>query len=268
MKKNMLLQTPHIFDLMKRVGLHISDAKLQFELMEALKKEKIPFEIIQPGKKIPKGICTVLTTDEDQGTITCHRQIICTSENIGSCIMEAKATMASRGSIRSLVIGIDPGRKPGIAVMADQVLVETAQVRSPEAVAELVIELLRVFKSEEQLVRIGHGDKTRRNRIFNSLWDLDIPIEIVDERNTSTTSDHRDIDAAIEIALTPGYRPKRKQLVMPSNGEISDIQRISRLRSNGELTISRALAESVAKGEIPMEEAIEVQRSQKKDAKG
>lgn len=252
---------------MKRVGLHVSDTKLQFELMEALKREKIPFEIIQPGRKIPKGVCAVLTTEEDQGSITCHRQIQCNSDNVDSCIMEAKAAMASRGSIRSLVIGIDPGRKPGIAVMADQVLVETAQVSSPEAVAELVVELLRVFKSDERLVRIGHGDRTRRNRIFNSIWDLDIPIEIVDERNTSTTSDHRDIDAAIEIALTPGYRPKRKQLVMPSNGEISDIQRISRLRSNGELTISRALAESVAKGEISMEEAIESQRCHKKDSK-
>jgi len=249
---------------MKKAGLLINDAKLQFELMEALKAERISFEIILPGKKLPREIGVVLTTKEDRSNITFRRVIICSMDNIASTMRETKAAIMSTGKIRSLMIGIDPGRSPGIAVMADQFLVDSASVDSPEAVAGTIKEFTRVYPSNEVLVRIGHGDRTRRNRIFNSIWDLGIPIEIVDERNTSTTSEQRDIDAAIEIALTPGYRPGRKQPVEPSEGEISDTQRISRISSEGEITISRSLAALVAKGEISMEEAIERQKSTKK----
>lgn len=249
---------------MKKVGVLITDTKLQFEVMEQLRSKDISFEILQPRKKLSRDIGAVMTTEEDRSKITFGRVIICSLDNISSSITEAKAVLASPGRIISLVIGIDPGRAPGIAVMADQSLVDSAHVDSPEAVAGVVNEFVRVYESDGALVRIGHGDKTRRNRIFNSIWDLDIPIEIVDERNTSKPSDQTDIDAAIEIALTPGYRPKRKQIVDPSDGEISDIQRISRIGSNGEITISRALAKSVAKGERSMEEAIERQRAKKK----
>ena len=42
----------------------------------------------------------------------------------------------------------------------------------------------------------------------------------------------------------------------PSDGEIKYIQTESRKRSNGEITISRLTAISVARGELSMEEAI------------
>jgi len=96
---------------------------------------------------------------------------------------------------------------------------------------------------------------------------LGIPIEIVDERNTSTKSDQKDIDAAIEIALAEGYRPVKRQPVAPSEGEIADIQRKSRIGSDGELTISRSLAGSVARGEMSMEQAIQRQRDSRKSGK-
>jgi len=223
---------------MKKVGVLISDAKLQFEVMEALKREDLPFEIVQVKKKLPREFGVVLTTEEDKGRIKTRRMIVCTLDNLDSCIRAAKAAVRSKGKIKSLVIGIDPGTAPGIAVLADNSLIDSVQVVSPEAVADAVNDFLETYRSDDVLVRIGHGDRTRRNRIFNSIWDLEI--------------------------LTPGYRPKRKQLVQPSEGEISDTQRISRIGSGGEITISRTLAKLVAKGEISMEEAIERQRAGKK----
>lgn len=249
---------------MKKVGVLISDAKLLFEVLESLRNEDLPFEILESKKRVAKEIRVVISTEEDKDQTAFRRIISCSMDNIHSCINEAKAAITSSGRIRSLIIGIDPGIAPGIAVMADQSLVDSAHVNSPEAAADAVREFVRIYKSDEVLVRIGHGDRTKRNRIFNAIWDLGISIEIVDERNTTPLSDQKDIDAAIEIALTSGYRPGRKQLIEPPEGEISDIQRLSRISSDGELTISRSLAKSVAKGECSMEEAIELQRKGKK----
>jgi hypothetical protein len=251
-------------DAMRRVGVLISDAKLLFELIEALGAEGIPFELEDPDAP-SRDIEVLLTTEADKPAGDDAKSIICSLETIHRCVKKAKAALRYKGKIKSLVIGVDPGSTPGIAVLADHLLIDSASVESPEEVVGLVSDFAKVYPSNRTLVRIGNGDRTVRNRIFNSIWDLGIPIEIVDERNTSTNSNQKDIDAAIQIALTSGYRPVNKQPVAPSEGEVVDIQRKSRIRSNGELTISRSLAGSVAKGEISMEKAIERQKSSKKN---
>ena len=245
----------------------ISDAKLLFELIEALKAEGIPFELADP-QNISHDVEVLLTTESDRPKWSSTRSILCSLDTLHQCVKEAKAVLKFKGKIKSLVIGIDTGSSPGVAVLADQLLIDSAAVDSPEEVVSLVADYIKVYPSDQVLVRIGNGDRTIRNRIFNSIWDLGIPIEIVDERNTSTKSDQKDIDAAIEISLAAGYRPVKRQPVAPSEGEIADIQRKSRIGSGGELTISRSLAGSVARGEMSMEQAIRQQRDAKKNGKG
>lgn len=50
--------------------------------------------------------------------------------------------------------------------------------------------------------------------------------------------------------------------VRPSDGEIREIQRRSRIRSSGRITISKELARQVATGEKEMDEAIEEQKGE------
>jgi len=248
---------------MTKVGVFISDAKLLYELIEALKADGVPFELIDP-KTRSREIDFVLTTEADRAGVAHAKTINCTLDTLHRCVKTAKAVLRIKGKIRSLVIGIDPGSYPGVAVLADESVIDSAVADSPESVALLVQDYTDAYPSDEVLVRIGNGDRTIRNRIFNSVWDLRVPIEIVDESNTSTSKDQKDINAAIEIALTPGYRPANKQPVDPSDGEIADIQRKSRIGSNGKLTISRSLAIGVAKGELSMECAILRQKESKK----
>lgn len=248
---------------MKKVGVFISDAKLLYELIEALRADGVPFELIDPTTR-SREIDFVLTTEADRSGVTHAKTINCTMETLHRCVKTAKAVLKIKGKIRSLVIGIDPGSCPGVAALADQSVIDSSLAESPESVAMLVQDFIDAYPSDDILVRIGNGDRTIRNRIFNSIWDLGLPIEIVDERNTSSSNDQRDINAAIEIALTPGYKPVKKQPVDPSDGEIADIQRKSRIGSNGELTISRSLAVGVAKGELSMECAIKRQKDSKK----
>jgi hypothetical protein len=86
-------------------------------------------------------------------------------------------------------------------------------------------------------------------------------VEIVDERGTTPRSDMPDQEAAIGIAFIRGHPAKRKYSISPSPGEIKDLQTRSRVQSKGKITISKSLADRVAKGEMTLDEAIKRQEN-------
>src|SRR5207248_2886198 len=65
-----------------------------------------------------------------------------------------------------------------------------------------------------------------------------------------------DVDAAIDIARTPGRRVQPPFEIRPTPGEVREIQRRSRLESGGLVTISSELAGAGARGDFSLEEAI------------
>ena len=116
------------------------------------------------------------------------------------------------------------------------------------------------FKSKH--VRLGDGAPTQRDRIINDLEEYigssgePVMVELVDEKHTSGAAHHSDTEAALNIALTPGHRVAGTREVNPSDGELRELQRRSRIMSGGKVTISRELAELVALGRIDLAEAI------------
>src|SRR5438876_620584 len=81
-------------------------------------------------------------------------------------------------------------------------------------------------------------------------------VEIVDEAGTTHRTPQPDVDAAIDIARTPGRRVQPPFEIRPTPGEVREIQRRSRLESGGLVTISSELAGAVARGDFSLEEAI------------
>ena len=69
----------------------------------------------------------------------------------------------------NIYIGIDPGEKPGIAIVGDGILLQKKSINSPEDIPKLVSRFLKEYPSNEKLIRIGHGSIIIRNRIINSL---------------------------------------------------------------------------------------------------
>jgi hypothetical protein len=163
-------------------------------------------------------------------------------------------------------VGVDPGDRPGIAIYSSGKRIMVASAPSPEAVSKFTQGLSSIIGRERVVVRVGHGDPTNRDRIVRSVWASSSYVEIVDERKTSRIAGS-DREAAAIICVTPGVRVREKPVVRPSDGELKDIQRRSRLRSGGNTTISRRLAKSVATGKRTMEEAISAQRSADKNEK-
>jgi hypothetical protein len=166
--------------------------------------------------------------------------------------------------IKYLIIGVDPGKSPGVAVMGDGELINQYKCYSPGEVSGIIEKVFSTYQAENKKVKVGHQAVTIRNRIINDLIELvkkfDFIIEIADETSTTHSKHDPDINAAIVISSMPGVPVDRPIDINPTQGEIKDIQRISRMKSGSLMTISRALAARVAVGELDLVEAIELQK--------
>lgn len=244
---------------MRVVGILTDDSRVYFEILTALRSEGLKHVSLEFSEPLPTDVAVIVSTEGERHRIPFEKVV--THPDTDVAMEEVRSILAGDKDLTTVVIGIDPGNRPGIvAVASDGTTLMRMQASDPEGVQPLVGEVANRYPSSRLVVRIGNGDRTNRNRIFNMLWDCGYSVEIVDERNTTKRSKTPDEDAAYEIALMPGYAPRSRQEVAPQPGEIRNIQRLSRLRSEGELTVSRELAEAVASGRISMEEAIVEQR--------
>jgi hypothetical protein len=86
-----------------------------------------------------------------------------------------------------------------------------------------------------------------------------VQVEVVNEEHT-TVCGETDVESAMRIAMHPGIRiPRQYVEIIPTDGEIRDMQRRSRV-ATGDVTISKMLAERVLKGELSFEDAIGLQK--------
>jgi hypothetical protein len=67
---------------------------------------------------------------------------------------------------------------------------------------------------------------------------------------------HNHVISAIRIAMIRGQRVWEQRNITPSEGQLKEIQRQSRKRSNGRKTISADMALAVARGELDLDEAL------------
>ncbi len=240
---------------MKIIGILTQDFRVYYDLIKGLKTRDLPFASLSFNEPIPHNIGVIITTEEEKDKIDFPKLVV--RGDIELAIDVARRTLKGKEKFRRIIIGIDPGKRPGLAVIGDGEVLSTAQVSSPEKVKEVVDRAIKSYPASETIIRIGHGDTTRRNRIINSLSKFKLRIEISDETRTTKRSGSPDIDAAIDIALKQGQRAKRRYKVRPTEGELRDTQRRSRIESKGRVTISKEEARRVAIGELTLEEAIE-----------
>lgn len=292
---------PH-YTLVKRLGILTRDFRVLHELVRRLNSRGVIYRVLDIGDPVPPDVGAIVTSWRDfvqrqdrQGhqrtldgdkaqTLTVPRDVPVVAVALGSdehedydrAISEAMKALSGIEEYKELVIGIDPGDHPGIAFIGDGVVVHTGHVPEAGGVLPHIKQFLGAFPADRVVIRVGHGARLHRNRILNDVMDLameDIEVEVADETGTNPTmirrpSMHvtRDIQAAIGIGLTPGRKIRRKVRLDVLPGEVAEIQRKSRIRSEGELTVNRDLAGQVARGELTMDQAIQRQRATKEEA--
>lgn len=241
------------------VALATLDAALYEELAGELRARHIPSVSVLPGERIPAQAAVVLTSPPEVPRIV-HAHILPVKRDGDRTALWAAVEHALHpgNPTSELLIGIDPGPRPGYAVLTEDRCLAEGILESPEAAAQLGHHLGRRFPSRDLRFRVGSGDRLARDRVLNALVALHHPVELVDERGTTPRGHRRPRDAiaARAIARSRGRPVRGRTTLSVTAGEIANLQRLSREGSRGKFTIPRAEADRVLRGELTLPEAL------------
>ena len=223
-----------------------ADFEVYHGVVAELRDRNVRFDTVEPGDEIPDEAAVAVVGPEDE-----HPPIPTVRASPDRPRRAVEAALAKlRGEDGRTVVGIDPGDRPGIAVLSGETVVAAFQVPAAEAAAVVERELEGTV---DPLVRIGDGARLRGARLIDAIEGP--PIELVDETGTTPYQGRGvragDVLAAVNIARTEG-EPIESRDIEPTPGEIKSIQERSRERGDDRRAIDAELARQVALGELSM----------------
>lgn len=236
------------------------DFEVYHGVVDELGERDVPFTTIEPDEELPPSAEVVIAGPDDE-----PRQF----ETIAADPADPRAAVEAaiaflRGDGGRTIVGIDPGDRPGIAVLHGETITAVFQV-PVDRVSEIIRE--EIEDAPDPLVRIGDGARIQGSKILDRLHD--VPVELVDETGTTPhlgtgTRGMGDVLAASNIARLEGERIETREFE-PTAGEIQRIKNRSRRESEHGRTISGHLARRVAVGELTVSEALAIHRDESAD---
>ncbi|MCU4924678.1 hypothetical protein OB905_01595 [Halobacteria archaeon AArc-dxtr1] len=230
-----------------------SDFEVYHGVVSELRDRGSEFTTVEPDDEIPDRTAVVVTDADNADRFGAVPAIVADPDAPRRAVDQALSTV--RGGDGRTVIGVDPGRKPGIAVLAGDTVVAAFQVPLTDAVDRIERE---VAEAPAPIVRIGDGSRLEGATLVNDLQD--VRVELVDETGTTPylgtgARGMGDVLAAINIARLEGEEVDSRQ-IEPTEGELRVIKDRSREHSDQNREIDEVLARRVAAGELTIEEAL------------
>ncbi|MDJ1431676.1 hypothetical protein [Halostagnicola sp. A-GB9-2] len=235
-----------------------TDFEVYHGAVNELRDRGATFTTIEADEDLPEQTAVVITDEDNANSFADVTTIVAAPEESRRAVEQALTAL--RGDGGRTIIGVDPGRKPGIAVLAGEMIVATFQVPIADAV-----EVIRREAAEavDPLVRIGDGSRLQSAKLVNQLEG--VRVELVDETGTTPylgvgARGAGDVLAAANIARLEG-EPVESREIEPTAGELQVIKDRSREQSKTNRAIDDSLAERVAAGELSIDEALAEHRS-------
>ena len=239
---------------MRRIAVRTADFRLSFHLMRELKRRECNFVMLSM-QDAWDGIWLASpeeVIDDENGT-----GIPVLDETVEAAVERALQLSKGLENAIQLVFGIDPGPRPGLAWLADGVLFGNLQLEKVEDVTTHIVNLSTSIPHKRMIVKIGNGAPLIRDRIINDCFQLDMNIlEVIENKTSSGSRAKAHLHAATRIALLRGKQIYSPREITPTDGDLREIQRQSRIESAGRVTIPTEIAYLVAVGKISLESAI------------
>ena len=178
-------------------------------MVSRLRRAGLPFSSVLPDSDF-KDCGLVLTTEEEAYRFGPKALVLeRLDENPGIFKGQVVSRLMGEGDV--LLVGIDPGKRTGLAVFYGQTELAFSTFDSSGAVCSRVAAFARGIPSGRLLVRVGNGNRSMATRLVEGLR-REVPtatIEVVDESGTSIRSPRmkgvqQDQVAAAKIAFRKG----------------------------------------------------------------
>lgn len=186
-----------------------SKARAYYALVSRLRRAGLPFSSMLPDSDF--GDCAlVLTTSEEIGRFG-DRALALEDLDENPGIFKGQVVSRLTGEGEVILVGVDPGKRTGLAVFYGQTKLAFNTFDSAGAVFSRVSAFAKGIPSSRLLVRVGNGNRSMAAKLVDGLR-REVPsatIEVVDESGTSTGRPmmkgvQRDQAAAAKIAFRKG----------------------------------------------------------------
>lgn len=186
----------------------MDNIKASYDLIKEMKRMKVPFLLLDPNEPIPESVSVVISYHAEK----------CDYVNKVVYDGNAKRTILRALSLSNpcktkkddffdlVVVGIDPGKRTGIAILADGELIEVHTLCEEDLEREIVA-ILKDYPAHTIVFRLGKGKISER--VLDIIRrDARAKVEFVDEAKISVPSKYRskglrkDARSALIIALS------------------------------------------------------------------
>lgn len=186
-----------------------SEARAYYALVSRLRRADLPFSSALPDLDLDD--CDLILTTADEAGVFGPKALALENLDEDPGIFKGQVVSRLTGIGDIILVGVDPGKRTGLAVFYGQTKLAFNTFDSAGAVCSRVGAFARGIPSSRMLVRVGNGNRAMATRLVDGLR-KEVPeatIETVDESGTSTGSSkmkgvQRDQVAAAKIAFRKG----------------------------------------------------------------
>jgi len=207
-----------------KIALATVSGKAYYKLVNELKRKGLLFWSLKPWDSIPLDAKVVITTNEERHYVTHPSVLIFDYESDPEMVVnEAIRIAEGKLSYEKVVIGVDPGKTYGVAVLGDDNVLKTTNCSSLEETISAILEGLGRVPATISVVKVGNGAPAYAKELLHSLDEAlpeEVAIEIVSEAGTSHFMNEtahrrelRNMKSAIEIAGRKGQAFTRKKVL-------------------------------------------------------
>lgn len=256
-----------------RVAIQTDDLRFYYKILKTIEGSRLKANFFTSDQDIPSNIYDLVITTSTETNYSENyenSQILHLKyEQLDVDLIPKIIGMIARKNtpkFYSLVIGIDPGKRIGLAAICDEMLLSAETSQLNQLIAKIQNYIL-IFPSEMIIIRIGDQPNSVSQVIFNKLFNAfkeikKIKLEIVTEAysNPKNPTSHSKLKPDEIAAFTIAQREGKTTNHMVRNeipiGRVKEIQRWSRNLSGNRISLDFKSAKSVALGEISLEKAI------------
>jgi len=205
-----------------KIAVATVSGKAYYLLVNELKHRGLDFLSLTPQDSVPIEIEVVITTAKERHLINHPKVLVYTSEaNPAEVVNEAIRTLQGKKSRETIVVGVDPGKTFGLAVLSDGNVLETITCSSIEETVNAIVIALTKLQAAAHIVKVGSGAPSVTTQLLSSLDEIlpsSVAMEVVSEAGTSRFVGEtlhkrglRDALSAVKIAERRGQPYQRRK---------------------------------------------------------
>ncbi len=172
-----------------KIAVVTVSGKAYYFIVNELKARGLDFLSLTPYESIPLTIQVVITTEKERGLIKHPNVLVYREETSASeLIDEAAKLVRGKTTFETIVVGVDPGKTFGIAVLSDGDILETLTCVSPEETVSTIVEILTKHQAAAKVVKVGNLAPEYAAELLpllDNVLSKDVAMETVHEEGTS-----------------------------------------------------------------------------------